>query len=596
MNRLRLSVLAAIVMLVPVTGLKSAPAPAAQSGLEQLPASAHMVIYLRGVQGTRDRFVTMMENALPEVLKKIQGTMDDFLTDGVDGRKLRGLPKDGPIFLVFTELPDPMAQVEVPKFALVFAVTDYKEFRDNILTEGERNKLTDKGDGIEATNIKNETETTYFLNRKGYAVVTPNEEVAKSFTKKQTGLHTQMSKEHAAKMLAADGAIYVNMEAIYKQYGDQIKLGKENYKQVIAQLEQAATDESQKKLFKMFSKAIEPVFQAVEDLRATLVTLEFRPTGLALHVQGELRDNTPTASLLEDSRPVAFKELDRLPAGSALYTGMKTSAALFQGLGTLMASNVLAQFGSDAKGVAEAMEALGKAGPSLRVDGFSFPMRGLQVYQYDEPVKAVEAQLKMFKAIADADPKELGFKQKPTIKMNAETFGEFKLHSVAISLDYDNLAEKVGQAGEAFKKPYAEYMKQMLGEKTMTWFGTDGKTVVQVTASDWESARKILEDFRKGKNTTGSDKAYLEARKGMPTRTSFLGLFDLLNMYGTVIDALKPMLPPGRIPANLQVKGKTAYIGLAVTLQPKRGSFDLFVTASAARELYNAVVKPFVGE
>ena len=596
MNRLCLFIFIAIGLFAPVPTARSAPAPAAQSGLEQLPASAHMVVYLRGVQGTRDRFVTMMENALPEVLKKFQGSMDDFLKDGVDGRKLRGLPKDGPIFLVFTELPDPMARVDIPKMALVFAVTDYKEFRDNILTEGERNKLTDKGDGIEATNIKNESETTYFLNRKGYAVVTPNEEVAKSFTKKQTGLHTQMSKEQAAKMLAADGAIYVNMKAIYKQYGDQIKQGKEIYKQSIAQLEQMAADESQRKLFKLFSKAIDPVFQAVEDLHATLVTLEFRPTGLALHVQGELRDNTPTASLLEDSRPVAFKELDSLPAGSAIYTGMKTSSALFQALGTLMVSSPFAQFGSDAQGVAEAMEALGKAGPSVRVDGYSFPMKGLQVYQYDEPAKAVEAQLKMFRAMVSADPKELGFKQKPKIKLNAEKFGEYKLHAVEVALDYDKLADKVGQGGETFKKFYVEYMKQMIGEKTMTWFGTDGKSVVQVTASDWESARKILEDFQKRKNTTGNDKAYLEARKGMPTQTSFLGLFDLLNMYGNVFDALKPMFPLGPLPDNVKAKGKTAYIGLAVTLQPKRGSFDLFITASAARELYNAVVKPFVGE
>ncbi len=595
MNRLCLFVVVAIGLLAPVSIARSAPAPAAQSGLEQLPASAHMVLYLRGVQGTRDRFVTMMENALPEVLKKFQGTMDDFLKDGFEGRKLRGLPKDGPIFLVFTELPDPMAQAEIPKFALVLAVTDYKDFRDNLLTEGERNKLTDKGDGIEATNINNESEKTYFLNRKGYAVITPNEGVAKSFAKKQTGLHTRMSKEHAAKMLAADGAIYVNMEAVYKQYGDQIKLGKENWKLIVAQIEQMA-DESQKKLFKMFSKAIDPVFQAVEDLHATLVTLEFRPTGLALHVQSELRDNTPTASLLEDSRPVAFKELDSLPAGSAFYTGMKTSTALFQGLGTLMAGNPLAQFGSDAKGVAEAMEALGKAGPTVRVDGFSFPMKGLQVFQFEEPAKAVEAQLKMFKALADADPKELGFKHKPTIKMNAESLGEFKLHAVEIALDYDKLADKVGQGGEAFKKFYVEYMKQIIGEKTVMWFGTDGKSVVQVTASDWESARKILEDFQKGKNTTGNDKAYLEARKAMPARTSFLGVFDLLNTYGTAFDVVKPMLPPGLIPATVKGKGASAYIGLAVTLQPKRGSFDLFITASAAREIYNAVVKPFVGE
>jgi hypothetical protein len=595
MNRLRMALLAAICLIAPPATLWSAPAPAAQSGLEQLPASAQMVFYLRGVQGTRDRFVAMKQNALPEVLKKIQANMDAFLNDGFDGRKIRGLPKDGPIFLVLTELPDPTAPVDIPKLAIVLAVTDYKEFRDNILTADERTKLMDKGDGIEATTIKGERAPTFFLERKGYAIVTPNEDVAKSFTKKQTGLHTRISKEQAAKLLAADGAMYWNMEAIYKQYGDQIKAGKEELKKGIGIIEQAG-DESQKKIVEVFAKAIDPVFQAIEDLRSGLLTIQFRPGGLALHIQGEMRDNTPTASLLEDSRPVAFKELDRMPAGSAFYSAMKTSTALYKGLGSMIVSNPFGQFGKDVKGVAEAMEGLGKAGPSVRLDGFSFPMKGLQVYQYDEPAKAVEAHVKLFQALAHADPKELGLKEKPNLKMDAEKFGDFKLHSVEIALDYDRLAEKVNQGGEEFKKAYVQYMKKMMGEKVTTWFGTDGKSVVQVSASDWETARKILDDFSIGKNSNGDDKAFVEARKGLPAQTSFMGMFDALGIFGNVFDVLKPLLPPGQIPANVTGKGARAYIGLAVTLQPKRGSFDLFITAGAAKEIYKSLVQPFVGE
>jgi hypothetical protein len=52
-------------------------------------------------------------------------------------------------------------------------------------------------------------------------------------------------------------------------------------------------------------------------------------------------------------------------------------------------------------------------------------------------------------------------------------------------------------------------------------------------------------------------------------------------------------LPPGW--PNLPAKSPSAYVGMAVTLQPSRGSFDLFITAEAAKEFYKAVVKPLVG-
>ena len=43
------------------------------------------------------------------------GVFDDEIVDegfkeGLEGRKLAGLPKDGPIFVVFTEMPKPSAE------------------------------------------------------------------------------------------------------------------------------------------------------------------------------------------------------------------------------------------------------------------------------------------------------------------------------------------------------------------------------------------------------------------------------------------------------------------------------------------------------
>lgn len=597
MNRLRFSLLAAMCWIVPTSLLWSAPVPGARTGLEQVPDTAPVVVHFRGVQGTRDRFVAMMKNALPDVLDKFQTQMDDFLENGRDGRKIRGLAKDGPIFVVLTELPKAGAPFpDPPPFAVILAVTDYKMFHDNILTKEERDSSQDKN-GMEAVKIQNESNLTYFLDRKGYAVITPNEDVAKLFTKKVNGLNEKMSKEQAAKLLGADLGVFVNMDTLNKNYADEIKQAKQGIEQVLA-LGAGAGDPSQKKMVEVFKKAIGPIFQAVEDMKAMLTTIEMRPGGLALHLQSEMKENSATANLLQDSRPIAFKDLERMPAGRSYYSALKTSAALYKGLGSLMVSLPLSKGGEPSKEVTAALEELAKAGPTVRMDGFAFPMKGLQVFHYDDPAKAVAAQVKLLKSMADSDPKSIGLTEKPELKMNAETFGDFKLNSVQMAWDFETMAEPIGQRDEAAKKRFIEAMKGLLGEKTTLWFGTDGKSVVQVTASDWTAARKLLEQYSKGTGTIGEVKAFREARKEMPARTSFLGLIDAVRMFGTIMDVVRPALPPGAaLPPdwpNRPAKEASTFVGIAVTLQPQRGSFDLFITASAAQEFYKAVVKPLV--
>jgi hypothetical protein len=226
----------------------------------------------------------------------------------------------------------------------------------------------------------------------------------------------------------------------------------------------------------------------------------------------------------------------------------------------------------------------------------SFPAAGLTVYQYDDPAKAVAAMLKMYQSM---DPKAAKLKEKPAVKTDAEKYGEFKLHSVQMVWDFDKLAEPAAaKGGDDAKKQYIEAMKGILGEKTTMWFGTDGKSMVQVNAPDWKTAKKLLDQYSQGKETVGEAKGFQDARKEMPKQASVLGLVDATHMFATILETARPMLPPGvNLPQlNLPAKSPSAYVGMSVTLQPNRGSFDLFITAGAAKEFYNAIVKPLVGE
>jgi hypothetical protein len=603
MNRLRFPMLAAVglAVLLTTSAARSAPIRGDRSGLEQVPASSPIVLHLRGVQGTRDRFVAMMENALPDVLKKFQPQMDDFLKNGYMGRKLRGAKNEGPIILAFTELPKAGEPgPNPPKMAIIVAVSNYKEFRDSLLTEDERGKIKVNGEGVESVTIENEPMPTFFVDRKTYAVVTPSEDVANSFTKKQASLDGKLNKEQAAQFLGSDFGVYVNMDLLNKQYAEEFKKAREEITKTIDQLTQGG-DDSQKKAVEMFKKAIGPVFQGIEDTQGVVLTVDFRPGGLGLHVEATVREGSTTAALLQDSKPVPLKELDRLPPGQAYYLGMKTSSALYKGLGGMMFGIVPNPDSKEAKAVATALDELAKAGPSVRADAYTFPLKGLQVYQYDEPAKAVDATLKLFQAMGPGG----GFstatlKEKPVVKAKAQKYGDFELHSVSLVWDFDKMAEQIAaKGGEDAKKQFTETMKSVMGEKLTVWFGTDGKSVVQVSAADWASAKKLLDEFTKGGKTAGDARAYQDARKEMPARTSFLGLFDTVQLTSMITDVMKPFMGNAPVPPNWPnkpAKGTAAYVGLSVTLQPQRGSLDTFITAAAAREFYKGYIKPFLGE
>src|ERR1700730_4540848 len=101
--------------------LLAAPAPAAEeSRLAQIPGKAPIVISLRGIERTKDRLLAMIKEAVADLGPVVQAGADKLLKESLNGRQLKGLKLDGPIFLVFPNLPgvDGLA----PKMALIVRV------------------------------------------------------------------------------------------------------------------------------------------------------------------------------------------------------------------------------------------------------------------------------------------------------------------------------------------------------------------------------------------------------------------------------------------------------------------------------------------
>ncbi len=590
---------AALSLALAVAPAKAAPAPLERAGLAHVPSSAPLVIHIRGVEGLKDRLEAFLKNALPELLPSIQAKLDGWVKDGVDGRKVRGVPADGPIFIVLLEMPKG-GVAEPPKIAVLVAVNKYDEFRDGLLKEEERKGLKANGAGVERTTVEG-GEALYFVDLKGYAVATPSEEAATAFAKKAGGMDTKISKEQSTRLLAADLGLYVSMDSINKDYADQIKNMRDMAEAFLGQAGENLP-KNQRAGLDLVKKAIGPIFQAVEDSQGVLLTTMLHPDGLLIHGETELRSGSKSSAALADFKLNAFEGLDRMPPGATQYTGTATTAKLLERLG-----RIITGVGEDEKGakeVGEALEQLAKAGPGVRLESSSVPPAGLSVWHFEDPAKAVAAQLVLAKNLGEGSAFQNGIlKEKPTIKEGAQKYNDISFNSVELTWDFDKMAEQAAKGGmgalsDDAKKQLVEAFKNIFGEKLHYWFGTDGKVYLQVTAKDWPAAEKLLDQHFKGEKGVGSVAAYRDVRKAMPAEATFLAVADLVQYLSVMAEIAKPMiaqvypLPPG-YPAKAD-KDSPNYMGMAGSLVSERGSFDLVFSASAVKAAFKSFVAPLM--
>ena len=422
-------------------------APADESPLSWVPATAPVVIHANGPETLRNHVVAFLKNALPDQADRAEKHHRQFLEDGFEGRKLRGLAKDGPVFVVFTELPKPesfMPGGPPPHLAILVAVTSYADFRDNILSDEEKKRLK-PGDGYEATVPPTGTGGVFLVDRKDFVVITPTKEMAAAFVKAPAaGLDTKLGKGRAERFLKSDLGLYVDMEAVNKEYGDQIKAAHKTIDEQLDKLE-ASLGTAQKSQFETVKKMIGPIFQAVEDGKSGLATLEVRPDDVTYHEELAVRAGTPTADLLKTAKTAPFADLDKLPAGQVFYVGMELDPTLLQFAGSLLTG---LSTDPDAKGAKEFQEAFDdwiKAGPERGLSSVTYPIAGLGVLKCTDSEKAVAASVKMLQAMgAEGGFMNVYFKDKPEVKPNAEKYGAVSFTSIHMVWDLDKSMAAAG--------------------------------------------------------------------------------------------------------------------------------------------------------
>jgi len=530
-----------------------------ESGLAVVPAKAPVVLYCHGVERTQERLLALIKNAWPEKAADAKAHLEAGLKEKMEGRELKGLAKDGPAFLVLMELPQ--GGEEKPTVAAIVRVTNYSEFREGILTEEER-KTVKKEDGYETAQCSGNQ--TYFVNQGDYAIITIRKDTADYFGKKHDGLDTKLVGDLGKRLLDSDLALYVNMEAVNQKFGEQIQAGK----QMIPMFLQSAGDKIDAKTIETAKDFVDGIFQLVEDEKALLVAADFRPEGLAFQIAARVGSDSKTDGFLKGSNPAALADIGKFPRGQIMYCGAQLGTGLAKAY-----EKLIGQVAGD-----EAKSALTAAGPQgMYMDLGSFT-QGIQVWQYEQPAKAVEASIKIFEATAGGSKfQSAPIKGKPELKRDAESYRDFKFTSVHMDWDFEKMAEQPGG------KNMVPVMKKLLGEGLNVWFGTDGKSYIQLSASTWDAAKKALDDYLDGKEPVSGDAEFNATRAQLPAETTMLSVFDGPQYVSMLLDVVGPNLPMP-IPPMKAEKGKS-YVGVAVTLKPEHGTLDIWLPVSLFKEI-----------
>ena len=584
-RRLLASLVAGLALLASVVPVMGAPASDLGS-LDVIPEGTPLVLQVRGIKGVVNRVMAFLDKALPDQAPLVKGFVDSALEDGFGGRKLAGLTADGPIFVIFPELPTPEA--ERPKFAVALSVSNFNAFRDAIFVASEKKSFEKKG---KLTSAELETgDKVYFAEYKGFFVVSQAEDAVNKIIAGGESISSKLGKSQGARLLGNDVAFYLNLDRLSKDYADAIKAAKKEAKEAIKNLIEQAPKE-QKAQLNAGAGLIDPAFQLIEDSKGFVGGIDFRADGIVLSLDDELRAASKSFDILSELKPMPAKAIDKLPVGQMMYMGSASAGSLLKIAGPAFKALL-----KDTPEAAKAIELMAGLEFGDSASAADMPLAGIEIRTTSEGAKHVAATLASLESSLNiGGGLSSPVKGKPKVTKNDQTAAGISFTRVEIEFDLDKLLSSQEGLPEEMKKGMTDWFKKIMGSKVNMWIGSDSKRMIQITASDWEKAETILKEHLEGK-TLNSQSAYKSARANLPDDATAMLIIDPVK-YGNLIVGLLKDIAGGAIPIPPGLgKGKAnpSYFGMSVSLHSGRLGADYVFTADSVRELYNAYAKPFL--
>lgn len=570
--------------------LSAAPAPAAggKGVILPFPAKSQLVVQVNGFEQSRDRLEKLITAAAPLEAPQAKKAIRQGIEQLLGERKMTAIPADGRWYLAiqdFSKLAP--SDDDGPSFAVLIPVTEAKAFRESFLTSDEQKSYKKGEAGIASFTgeFQGEQANLYLVEQPGYVILSPSKETAELYAGKYDKATTDtLGADVSKSLLESDVSLYVNMDAVNDQFGQQIQTARQLLDFAIAQgAGQGGVSKKQLDAAKVMFKGM---FQGIEDAQAVVVGAEFRPSGLAFRILGKFEGDTLTGKLLRNEELTPLADIGKLPSGQMMYVGGRLSRAIMEPLKDLVQQvNAAEDDDKSAKAITDYIDAIQAAGPIGTYQAASMPVTSLQVQTFKDPAKAVAAETAMFKALAaGSSMQNVQLKEKPKVTEKAHTLESFTFNELKLVFDYE---ATVKELPEQLKEATIASMKKMMGETMTIFYGTDGKVMITAAAKDWDAAKGLISDYLAGKTTLSQSAGFKLTRENLPAQTSLMAVMDVgkvIVFMASYIQTMADQIPgfPANIPELKPAKGDPVYFGASLTLKPEVIQADLFVPASAA--------------
>jgi hypothetical protein len=531
-------------------------APPESSWLKSVPAEADIVVHVRSLNAARDDLSAMIKAMSPSLAEQavpaLEQAVDRFTQEM--GKRAAETP-----FLALLRAVAPEG-AEGPPFAVIVQSDNYQGVLDSLA--GEKAQPKSEGEGVDSFQGRR-GETIYATKGPGFVAFGPDRKLVAGIARPgENTLGGRISPEVAQRLLGGDVGVYVNVAALQERYGEVIDQVRQQF---MAALDQAGQQAGNAAVMDVAKEIYGGAFDAIKVAQDLAAHVDFDASGLNLSGEVTVKPGSKGAEALARAATGDAADLAKLPAGGSFYVYMNVDPAIFsrfQALGT----SILYGGGPPSDELKAAMELQKEVGrvESIGVSSGEKGARRLDVMKAANPRKLVEATTAMMKAMKPAQDAPLNFIKDVSFKPAAQRYRGYDFSEARIVLDLEKLARLQPAPGAA------DAMRSAFGGDTMlTWFGTDGKLVLSVSAKDWDEARGMIDAYLDGKNPVGDVAGFRGTRAKLPDQVTLLGLLSAQGIVRQVTNQLATMLqnpdlkPPADLPKEPVMLGGSLAAGKA---------------------------------
>lgn len=548
-------------------------APAEAAWLKTVPADVVAAAHVKAIEAVNADLSKMIEAMSPNAAALSQPQLEQGVT--IFSAQYTQEAVKHPMMIV-ARMPN---ENGMPPWAIYFESTDYTGVLKAVSGKDDV-KPTSMG-GYDSFD-KADGQTWFSYKGAGFVAFGENEDLIKSIAKPEKTLDQGISAEHKASLLGGDVGLYINVAALQAKYGEQIDAARESLMGLMDQ----AGGQMGANVAETAKSVYAGMFDAIKVGEGLTTNLDFSAAGLTVNSYVTVKSDSQVAKTLGTVPAGPADLIARLPVDASSFVYFKlnpVTLAKIQKMAVTMVSggnkndptvDQAIKMQQDA-GVTETISANTVGGSSSANVGISMPK---------DPKKAVEAAMMLTKAMKA----EGGMVKDIKITPNALTYKNFALNQAVMTFDLDKMVAPGAPGG-------VDAVKKMLGGDSVTsWFGTDGKIVLNVTAKDADSAKALIDATLSGKGSLGEAAAYATLRQALPKNVNALFIANAQGILKQVANQVGTMTGNEMaIPAD--VPKDPALFGGSMVTSPKGLSLQFTLPSNVGPVIEKGFVPLFQG-